>query len=194
MTKASDNPFPSVLITEGTEPAAPAAGKQRLYIDSTTHKLKRTDSSGTDVTIESTTPAFVGARAYSSTTQSINDSTETVVTLGSEQFDSDTFHDTSSNTGRMTIPSGQDGKYIVIAQVRFAANATGIRFLHIKLNNSTYEASAHGDGGTIDLNVTALLNLVATDYVAAYVYQTSGGALNIDGSTVRTSLSIAKVG
>lgn len=51
--KASDNPFPSVLVTEGTEPSAPAAGKQRLYIDSTTHKLKRTDSSGTDVTIES---------------------------------------------------------------------------------------------------------------------------------------------
>jgi hypothetical protein len=53
MTKASDNAFPSILITEGTEPSAPAAGKQRLYIDSSTHKLKRTDSSGTDVTIES---------------------------------------------------------------------------------------------------------------------------------------------
>lgn len=55
MTKASDNAFPSILITEGTEPAAPAAGKQRLYIDSTTHKLKRTDSAGVDVTIEGTT-------------------------------------------------------------------------------------------------------------------------------------------
>ncbi len=52
---ASDNPFPSILITEGTEPAAPAAGKQRLYIDSTTHKFKRTDSSGVDVTIEGNT-------------------------------------------------------------------------------------------------------------------------------------------
>lgn len=55
MTKASDNPYPSILITEGTEPTAPAAGKQRLYIDSTSHKLKRTDSSGTDVTIEGIT-------------------------------------------------------------------------------------------------------------------------------------------
>ena len=52
---ASDNPFPAILITVGTEPAAPAAGKQRLYIDSTSHKLKRTDSSGTDVTIEGNT-------------------------------------------------------------------------------------------------------------------------------------------
>lgn len=52
MTKASDNAFPSILITEATEPSAPAAGKQRLYIDSTTHLLKATNSSGTDRTIE----------------------------------------------------------------------------------------------------------------------------------------------
>jgi hypothetical protein len=51
-TKGSDNPFPSILVVEATEPTAPSAGQQRLYIDSTTHKLKRTDSSGTDVDIE----------------------------------------------------------------------------------------------------------------------------------------------
>ena len=48
MTKASDNAFPSILITEGTEPSAPAAGKQRLYIDSTTHVLMLTNSSGVE--------------------------------------------------------------------------------------------------------------------------------------------------
>lgn len=57
MTKASDNAFPSILITEGTEPSAPAAGKQRVYIDSTSHKLSRTDSSGTEVNLESITEA-----------------------------------------------------------------------------------------------------------------------------------------
>jgi hypothetical protein len=63
VTKASDNAYPSILITEGTEPSAPAAGKQRLYIDSTTHKLKRTDSSGVDVTIEGAgiTNLYVGS-------------------------------------------------------------------------------------------------------------------------------------
>lgn len=63
---ASDNPFPSLLITEGTEPAAPAAGKQRLYIDSTSHKLKRTDSSGVDVTVEPT--GALTSSAYTMTT------------------------------------------------------------------------------------------------------------------------------
>lgn len=51
MTKASDNPFPSILVTEGTEPSAPAAGHQRLYISSSSHKLMRTDSSGTEVEV-----------------------------------------------------------------------------------------------------------------------------------------------
>ncbi len=66
MTKASDNAFPSVLITEGTEPSAPAAGKQRVYIDSSTHHLKRTDSGGVDIDLETnqstvtlTLPTFV---------------------------------------------------------------------------------------------------------------------------------------
>ncbi len=49
---ASDNPFPSLLIVEGTEPSSPAAGKQRLYIDSTTHHLMRVPSTGTEVDIE----------------------------------------------------------------------------------------------------------------------------------------------
>lgn len=47
MTRASDNPFPSLLITEGTVPTSPAAGKQRLYIDSTTHLVKVVNSGGT---------------------------------------------------------------------------------------------------------------------------------------------------
>ncbi len=50
--KGSDNPFPSILVDEGTEPSAPAAGHQRLYIDSTSHHLSRTDSSGTAVDLE----------------------------------------------------------------------------------------------------------------------------------------------
>lgn len=52
MTKASDNEFPSLLIKEGTAPSSPAAGDQRLYIDSSDHKVKRKNSSGTVTTVE----------------------------------------------------------------------------------------------------------------------------------------------
>lgn len=45
MTKASDNAFPSLLVVEGSAPAAPAAGDHRLYVDSADHLLKWKDSS-----------------------------------------------------------------------------------------------------------------------------------------------------
>src|ERR1051326_8886897 len=52
MVKASDNEFPSLLILEGSAPASPGAGDQRVYIDSSDHKLKRKNSGGTVTTIE----------------------------------------------------------------------------------------------------------------------------------------------
>lgn len=54
-TLFENNLSPYLTLVEGTEPSAPAAGQQRVYIDSTTHKLKRTNSSGTDTTIEGIT-------------------------------------------------------------------------------------------------------------------------------------------
>lgn len=44
--KGSDNPAPSLLIVEGAAPASPAAGDQRLFIDSADHLLKRKNSGG----------------------------------------------------------------------------------------------------------------------------------------------------
>ncbi len=52
MTAFENNLSPYLTIVEATEPAAPSAGQQRIYIDSTTHLLKATNSSGTDRTIE----------------------------------------------------------------------------------------------------------------------------------------------
>lgn len=47
MAIASNNPYPSVLIVEGTAPSAPAAGQQRLFIDSADHVVKVMNSSST---------------------------------------------------------------------------------------------------------------------------------------------------
>jgi hypothetical protein len=53
MAKASDNLFPYVHVVPAAAPASPAAGSQRLYLDSAdSNKLKRKDSSGTVVSIE----------------------------------------------------------------------------------------------------------------------------------------------
>ncbi len=48
MTKASDNDFPSILVTEqGSAPSSPAASHQRLYVRTSDHTLVTVNSSGT---------------------------------------------------------------------------------------------------------------------------------------------------
>lgn len=53
MAKASDNLFPYVHLVPAAAPAAPAAGAERIYLDSGDgNKLKRKNSSGTVTTVE----------------------------------------------------------------------------------------------------------------------------------------------
>jgi hypothetical protein len=52
MAKASNNPYPSVLVVEGAAPGAPASGQQRVFIDTVDHKFKRQDSTGSVVIVE----------------------------------------------------------------------------------------------------------------------------------------------
>lgn len=53
MAKASDNQFPKVILTEqGSTPATPAAGDQKIFIDSSDHHLKRVDEADAVVDIE----------------------------------------------------------------------------------------------------------------------------------------------
>ncbi len=51
-TVGSNNPFPSVLVVEGSAPASPAAGRQRLFIDTADNHLKRKNSAGAVTDIE----------------------------------------------------------------------------------------------------------------------------------------------
>lgn len=53
MAKASDNQFPKVVLTEqASTPTTPAAGDQKLFIDSADHHLKRVDEADVVVDLE----------------------------------------------------------------------------------------------------------------------------------------------
>lgn len=58
--------------------------------------------------------AFVGAKAYSAVTQTINTTTAAVI-LASEEYDSDGFHDLVTENTKMTVPAGKGGKYLLAA-------------------------------------------------------------------------------
>jgi hypothetical protein len=51
--------------------------------------------------------AASGCSLSMSTTQIISGSTYTAITFNTEEFDSDAYHSTSSNTSRITIPTGR---------------------------------------------------------------------------------------
>lgn len=163
-------------------PGTPSASQGVLYVK-TDGKIYFKNDAGTEYDLgTSSTPTFVGARAHHNTTQSINDSAWTALNLNSERYDTDAFHDTATNNSRLTVPSAKDGKYLITANVEFAANGTGVRFVQIFLNGITTIALYGPQPGHATLNnrmsVSTVYDLVATDYVEIRVWQSSGGPLN----------------
>jgi len=128
---------------------------------------------------------YVGVSLYNSaSTFSISNATNTALTFDSENFDTDGFHSTSSNTSRITIPSGKEGKYQITGALTWA-NAGGARRLDIFKNGTVYcRVQDFGDASNQTYqNISAVLNLGANDYVELFVFQNSGSSLNIYGAT-----------
>jgi hypothetical protein len=139
------------------------------------------------------------ARAYNSAAQSVNNATLTALTLDSEDYDVGAMHDNVTNNSRMTIPTGGNGLYLLVAKTTFASNGTGAaRELRLTKNGAAIGTSvlhAPTAAANEQISVTGIEVLVATDYIEAYVYQDSGGALNV-GAATRVSaseLSIVKL-
>jgi hypothetical protein len=143
-------------------------------------------------TASSGTPSFVGCFLYKSSNQSLSNDTTTVLTFTAEEIDTDGFHDNSTNTGRITIPTGKGGKYLFIGYASFAANATGSRAINFTKNGSSTIAaptriSANSESGSdTRVNGQIIANLNAGDYVEMTGYQKSGGSLDVQGDSIDT--------
>jgi hypothetical protein len=125
---------------------------------------------------------FVGVSLYNSAVQSVSNGTITAITFDTENFDTDGFHSTSSNTSRITIPSGKGGKYSVSFIQKWATNASGIRIIYFRKNGSTlFDGLVNGALNNNDiLSRTVVVDLVAGDYIEMGAYQDTGGSLNFD--------------
>ena len=190
MAKASDNPFPSVLITKGAAPTTPAAGTVRLFVDTADGALKKIDEAGTIAGVSSAT-ASSRVYAHRGTVQSIPHNVGTAVDLTGEDYDTDAYHDTVTNINRLTIPAGfASAVYAVTASVQFTANATGMRTINIRKNGANLSRGAGTmkqnapAGGVAQIIASADITLVAGDYVDITVTQTSGAALDLVSATV----------
>ena len=140
--------------------------------------------------------AYSGASVYNSAYISLTNNTDTTLTFNTENYDTDSYHSTSSNTSRLTVPSA--GKYLITANVGFAANATGYRFAKIQKNGTTNVSSIGTNAapnGTFDthINNSVVVDAAASDYFEIIVFQNSGGALN-GGSVSTLPVTITSLG
>ncbi len=111
--------------------------------------------------------------------QSIPSGVNTALTFNSTIGTAFGMHDPVNPTRLTSLVAGQ---YCISGHVSFAANATGFRYVTIRLNGTTYVAMQKAgalSGTEVVLSISrAVLQMVVNDYVELVVYQDSGAALN----------------
>lgn len=139
-----------------------------------------------------TVPQIRGVKVIGTTTQSIPNSTTTLV---SSAYDTTEFSDPQSNItySAGTVTVGEDGYYLVNSNITYASNATNFRDVVIYINGSATEALSRllpVSGVGTGLGVSGVFLLSDTDTVDIRTFQNSGGALNI----IRAGFSVVKIG
>ena len=131
---------------------------------------------------------FVGVSLYVTSSTTISNNTFTTLTFASEEFDTDGFHDNSTNTDRITIPSGKAGKYLITAKIDIdPATASSRRDLYIIQKNSgggavadKWMRTASVTGTNIACLQSTVFNASVGDYFYLDVYQNSGGNMTLE--------------
>lgn len=116
--------------------------------------------------------SFSGCLIYpsASRTNYLAANTETAITFDSEWFDTDGYHSTSTNTSRITVPSGKAGYFAIsgcaMTTTNSNANSVGI----FKNGTRIFSHDYTGNGGNEAVFVNGIANLAVGDYVELRYY------------------------
>jgi hypothetical protein len=116
------------------------------------------------------TPIF---RAGLGSSPTLGTGADTFITFTNEIIDTDSAYDTSN--GRFTVPTGEDGKYFIHAQLKMNTSDNFNQFDVNIFKNTTAIAEArhyHDDNGTVA--VSLIVDASAGDYFRARGMQNSG--------------------
>jgi hypothetical protein len=143
------------------------------------------EPTGLKWTTVSSSPTFVGCRVYASGSTTVANSTTVILPFNSEDFDTNAFHDNSTNNSRITIPTGYAGKYLVLGAAVWSGSTSNNRTLQINKNGS--QALTHYSGASTS-NAFAqiyetVMDLAVGDYLQLQVDQNSGSSLTVYGSS-----------
>jgi len=130
--------------------------------------------------------------AYSASNQTVANVTWTQITFGTEEVDSDNAFASST----FTVPSGKDGKYLIISMVKLGYENNTAQKLSIYKNDSSYvEWSNFRNDSTIDATqtISAIISLAATDTIKIYNWQGTGGNETISAGTKSTRIDITRL-
>ena len=131
-----------------------------------------------------------GCRVYNSTTINHTSSGSWQnITFDSDRDDPQDMHNTSTNTDRINCLLA--GWYYMFGNLTWDNNASGIRELAIRLNDTTVigtSTTITSPDGTVDerQSVATFYHLDVDDYITLYAYQSSGGTLQINQASDHT--------
>jgi hypothetical protein len=132
---------------------------------------------------------FSGCVLTNSSNITLANNTTVTLTWNQEDFDTDGFHSTSTNTSRITIPAGKAGKYLVTSKVQYTSNSSGRRIVQITKNGANAWDFESASPGSTDLQLqgVAIIDLTVGDYVETTAWQNSGASLSAQNSSTRYS-------
>ena len=128
---------------------------------------------------------FVGASVHRTANQSLSNNVYTTINFTAENFDTDGFHDNSTNNTRLTIPSGKGGYYHITSQIAVVGNTAQELTMRVLKNNANLRYNVN-TGQTYDSSYALdfITDLSAADYIELSVYQNSGTDKNYVGGAI----------
>ena len=116
--------------------------------------------------------------AYQTVAQTIPSGIVTPITMDAELVDTDNVHSLVTNTSRLTIVTA--GRYRIIGQTSYPANATGLRSLRLAKSGTLQSINRVLNNGAsvgVYMQVYDEIACVVGDYLELHAEQTSGVGL-----------------
>lgn len=142
---------------------------------------------------------FAGCRLWKDNTQALADDTNTIVTWNQESFDTDAYHDNSTNNSRITIPSGKAGKYLFTCILSLQSSTAGTRFIRLRKNGTNianFGTRANNATGYPQnyVGITSVENASVGDYFEIQTWQNSGEPQGLENGETQCIFSAAYLG